>query len=101
MSSLQRMSQARGATLLAALIALKFGLLLVDGKPSVFMGDSESYLSTALHNYIPHDRSFVYGFLLRPLAVWPHSLRFLVFAQGAMSAVSAWLIAFILVRCFP
>lgn len=57
------------------------------------MGDSGAYLYTALHGYIPHDRGFVYGFLLRPLAVWPHSLRFLVFAQATMSAISAWLIA--------
>ncbi len=86
--------------LLAALLVLMLGLLVIDGKPSVFMGDSASYLSTALHGYIPHDRSFVYGLLLRPLAVWPHSLRFLVFAQATMSAISAWLIAVILTGAF-
>jgi hypothetical protein len=101
---MQRTPAARETNLLIvfllALLALKFGLVLVDGKPSVFMGDSGSYLYTALHDYIPHDRSFAYGLLLRPLAVWPHSLQFLVFAQAAMSAVSAWLIAVILTRVF-
>src|SRR5580700_337807 len=90
----------RSYRLLAALIALKFGLALIDGRPSVFMGDSGAYLYTALHGYIPHDRGFVYGLLLRPLAVWPHSLRFLVFAQATMSAISAWLIALLLTGAF-
>jgi len=97
---MKRIRQARWPVLLAALVALKFGLLLVDGKPSIFMGDSGSYLYTALHDYIPHDRSFAFGYLLRALAVWPHSLRFFLFAQGAMSAITAWLIAVILTRVF-
>src|SRR5580704_6236035 len=90
----------RSYRLLAALIALKFALVLVDGRPSVFMGDSGAYLYTALHGYIPHDRGFFYGFLLRPLAVWPHSLQFLVFAQATISAISAWLIAVNLTGAF-
>ncbi len=90
----------RLAALLAVLIALKCALVIVDGNPSAFMGDTGAYLYTALHGYLPHDRGFFYGFLLRPLAIWPHSLRFLVFAQAAMSAVSAWLIAVNLTRVF-
>ncbi len=87
------MDRRQSLTLLAALLALKALLALLDGTPSIFMGDSGAYLYTALHGYLPHDRGFFYGFLLRPLAIWPHSLRFLVFAQAAMSAISAWLIA--------
>lgn len=90
----------RSFRLLAALIALKTALMLIDGRPSVFMGDSGAYLYTAIHDYIPHDRGFMYGFLLRPLAVWPHSLRFLLFAQTVMSAISAWLISVVLTTHF-
>ena len=86
--------------LLAALLLLKIALALIDGRPSVFMGDSGAYLATALHGYIPQDRGFAYGFLLRPLAVWPHSLRLLVLVQSVLSGVAAWLLAFDLVEFF-
>jgi len=49
--------------------------------------------ATALHNYIPYDRGFLYGGLLRPLAVWPHSLSFLVRLQAILSGIAAWLLA--------
>ena len=94
------MHRNRSLWLLAALMALKLSLMLIDGRPSVFMGDSGSYLYTALHDYIPHDRSWAYGYLLRPLAIWPHSMRFLLVVQAAVSAVSAWLIAVILTTGF-
>src|SRR4051812_2427675 len=101
MAALPQTAQQRQLLwLLAALFGLKFALVLLDGNPSAFMGDTGAYLYTALHNYLPHDRGFFYGFLLRPLAIWPHSLRFLVFAQAAMSAISAWLIAVNLSRVF-
>jgi hypothetical protein len=79
--------------LLAALLSLKLALIAMDGYPSVFMGDSSAYLYTALHGYIPHDRGFLYGWLLRPLAVWPHSLLFLVCVQAILSGLAAWLLA--------
>ena len=54
----------------AAMIAVKAAWLAVDADPAVFFGDSESYLATALEGWIPPDRSFVYGYILRPFAVW-------------------------------
>ncbi len=41
----------------------------------LFLGDSGSHLATALDDYIPPDRSFVYGYLVRLLAVAPSKRR--------------------------
>ena len=58
----------------AAVLAGKATWLAIDAAPAVFLGDSESYLATALEGWIPPDRSFAYGYVLRPLAVWTGSL---------------------------
>lgn len=62
------------------------------------MGDSGSYLATAYRNYIPPDRSFVYGYLLKAIALWPHSLLTVVQTQVAISAASCSVLAWLLVR---
>ncbi len=64
------------------------------------MGDSGAYLNTALTGSIPGERSFTYGFLLRAIAVWPHSLHSMVWIQTALSACSCWIVAICLVRYF-
>ena len=87
-------------TLLVALITVKLLLLVIDSKPQLFVGDSCIYLATALTGYIPLDRSFSYGYVLRALAVWPHSLRTVVWAQTAMSTAACWLVAVCLIRYF-
>lgn len=60
------------------------------------MGDSGSYLATAYINYIPPDRSFVYGYFLKWIALAPHSLEPVVITQVVMSIASccipAWLL---------
>jgi hypothetical protein len=65
--------------LAAAMIAVKAAWLAVDADPAVFLGDSESYLATALEGWIPPDRAFVYGDILRPCAVWTGSLAPVVY----------------------
>jgi len=72
--------------LAGTLFSLKPALAAIDGSPFY-----TAY--AALHNYIPHDRGFLYGWLLRPLAVWPHSLSFLVRLQAILSGIAAWLLA--------
>jgi hypothetical protein len=76
-----------------ALIASKAAWLLADPTPMLFLGDSESYLATALDGWMPPDRSFVYGELLRLVAVLPHSLAPLLVLQVACSVVAALLLA--------
>jgi hypothetical protein len=59
------------------------------------MGDSASYIWTALTEWIPADRSYFYGYVVRWLAVWPHSFAPLLLSQTLASAVTA--IVFVLI----
>ena len=52
------------------------------------MGDSASYVRTAVQEYIPPDRSFVYGFIIRWIALPFHSLKPLMIAQGLAGILS-------------
>ena len=62
------------------------------------MGDSGSYIWTALTGWIPPDRSFVYGYVVRWLAVWPHSFMPLLLIQALASAMTAIMFALICSR---
>lgn len=84
--------------LFIAVLAIKATLFVVDHRAGLFLGDSQSYLYTALTGYIPDDRSFVYGYFLRYVALWPHSIVSMVAVQTALSVISTWLIGFCLLR---
>src|SRR6476619_1273971 len=75
----------------ALVLAIKLLLLWLDPTPKLFMGDSWSYIHTALTGSIPRDRSYFYGYLVRWLALWPHSfappLVFQALASGATAVV--------------
>jgi hypothetical protein len=56
----------------------------VIARPRAFdtlLGDSGAYIWTALTGWIPSDRSYFYGYLVRWLAVWPHSFGPLLLSQ--------------------
>ena len=86
--------------LLLAVLAVKAIALACDSEPSFQFGDSIAYLGTALNKWIPHDRSFVYGFILRRTVVRPHSLQPLVVSQAMLSGVAGWIIGICLLRYF-
>ncbi len=65
------------------------------------MGDSASYVRTAVQDYIPPDRSFVYGFIIRWIALPFHSLKPLMIAQGLAGILSCAGLAICLKRCGP
>lgn len=69
--------------------------LFFDATPRFFLGDSASYLETALTGWVPPDRSYLYGLLLRGLFhVWP-TLTVVVLVQafaGALTGVILWAI---------
>ena len=88
------------AGLLAVILAVKFTIYLLDPRPKFLLGDSGSYLWTALTDWIPEDRSFTYGFLLNRLAVRTHSLTPVVLFQTCISGLSAWILSFCLLRYF-
>jgi hypothetical protein len=80
--------------------ALKFVLLAADPNPKLFMGDSGSYLWTALSGWIPPDRSFLYGYVIRWVSLSTHSLHSLLILQTFLAAATAILAAFICRRFF-
>lgn len=76
-----------------AVFALKFLLLAADPMAKFYMGDSGSYIWTALTGWIPEDRSFLYGFVIRWTAVWSQSLTSLLVAQACCGAITCILFA--------
>ncbi len=83
-----------------AILAVKLIFLFLDSTPAYFLGDSASYLATATIDWIPPDRSFLYGFFVRLVALQTHSLAVLVWVQALLSAVAAWLLCVGLRRLF-
>jgi hypothetical protein len=88
------------AYLLLAILIVKFVLLAVDSYPRFLIGDSGSYLYTAQTGWIPEDRSFTYGFLIRPLTILPHSLAPLLEFQTLLGAFSSWIVGYCLLQYF-
>jgi hypothetical protein len=74
-------------------VSLKFFLLALDPLPKMFIGDSACYIATALVGWIPDDRSYFYGFVIRWVALWTESLTPLLLLQSLVSALTALLMA--------
>ena len=77
------------------IFALNFLLLALDPLPKLFMGDSASYLYTALSGGVPRDRSFLYGYVIRWSSLWAGTLTSLLILQAFLGAVTAILVAVI------
>ena len=73
--------------------ALKLLLFAIDPLPKFVMGDSGSYIWTALTGWIPEDRSYFYGYVIRWTSVWPESLTGLLAFQIFLSAITCILLA--------
>ncbi len=82
------------------IVATKCAVFAADPAPLFFLGDSENYVRAALLGLTDTDRPYLYGALVRCLAVWTGSLTTLVFAQVLASAVTGWLLVLALVGCF-
>jgi hypothetical protein len=91
---------ARWLVLTLVLILLKFIVYVYDSDPQAFFGDSGSYLTTALSKWIPPDRSFLYGFVVRALILNSHSLNSVVAFQTLAGVGTALLVARMLTRYF-
>jgi hypothetical protein len=75
------------------ILALNFLLLAFDPLPKLFLGDSNSYLWTALSGWIPPDRSFLYGYIVRWSSLGTESLTSLLILQTFLGAITAILVA--------
>ena len=83
-----------------AILCLKGLILAVDHTPMFFMGDSGTYIITALSGWIPPDRSFAYGFLIK-LITWPwRNLTWFISFQIVLSSATCWMCARLLSRYF-
>jgi len=78
-----------------AIVALKFLLLALDPLPKLYLGDSLSYLWTAISGWIPPDRSYFYGYVIRWLSGWTQSLTSLLIVQVFLGAVIAITLAWV------
>ncbi len=85
-------------SLVAAVV--KTVVLLIDHVPRFFFGDSESYLGTELHGYIPDDRSWLYGVAVNPLIDWANSLQVLLVIQTVAGALACGIVGSLLVSPF-
>lgn len=89
----------RGWWLFCLLVfAIKVLLLVLDPSPKLFMGDSGSYIWTALTGWIPSDRSYFYGYTIRWLALWPGSFTPLLLVQAVAGGITAVVFAIICSR---
>jgi hypothetical protein len=76
-------------------VLLKFILIALDPLPKLFVGDSICYISTALAGWIPDDRSYFYGYVIRWVSLSTGSLTSLLLLQSFISALTALLLAHI------
>ena len=85
-------------SLIIWVVVIKIIIFLLDPTVMFFIDDSSRYIDTAISSYIPPDRSFLYGFLIRWLTYFSQSLTTLILFQVLCSATSAVLAGYILNR---
>lgn len=92
----------RRPLILAAVAALSLKLLwfAIDRAPLFYMGDSRSYVNSAIWGRPILDRSNSYGLLMWLISVRPGTLTTLVLVQTIAGAATAWILAFCLLRYF-
>jgi len=86
--------------LIGILLSIKGSIFYLDSLPMFFLGDSASYITTALHGWIPPDRSFLYGFVIRFITIFSHSLTSLIAFQVFLSALTSFFAAYALEHYF-
>ncbi|MEY2549156.1 MAG: hypothetical protein QOD64_1738, partial [Verrucomicrobiota bacterium] len=72
-----------------SLLLLKLALFAIDPTPKLLLGDSWSYIETAITYWIPEARSYFYGYVIRWSSVWTQSLTSLLVLQLLISAAAA------------
>lgn len=90
----------RWLALIGSVLLVKGILFRADHSPMFFLGDSVAYINTAKWGWIPPDRSFLYGWIIRIISLWPGTLTPLLVAQTFATAAAAVLCALILRRFF-
>lgn len=84
----------------AALVALVKSIEFAVDSQAIFFVDSGAYMLNALRLAFVPFRSYVYGDLIRVFALPFHSLSAIVAMQITMGGLTAWILAFALLRFF-
>jgi len=100
MEKIKRVGISGWLIFLLLLIGINGILLWADHHPMFCFGDSSSYIWTALTGWLPTDRSFVYGYFIRLVAVTTESLTSLVVIQVLLGCVTSIVMAHLLIRYF-
>ncbi|QBB70548.1 hypothetical protein ELE36_09325 [Pseudolysobacter antarcticus] len=82
--------------LLLGLVMIKLIVLLIDPNVHLFLGDSASYLYSAVNNNTPPDRSFTYPLMIFVTAVRSESLFSLLLLQTGFGVATCTLLFLIL-----
>ncbi len=82
--------------LLLGLVVIKLFVLLIDPNVRLFLGDSASYLYSAINNSTPPDRSFTYPLMIFMTAVRSESLFSLLLLQTGFGVATCTLLFLIL-----
>lgn len=78
------------------LICIKVTIYCFDPLPMFFLGDSQSYIATALNGWIPPDRSFLYGYFIKVVSITTHDIRNLVMIQVFLSFITTLILVYCL-----
>lgn len=92
--------RAFACAVLAICIVAKLGVLLLDDRVRLFMGDSATYLWSAVWLHIPPDRSFTYPLLIRVTAEASSSITTLLWVQSLCGVATSMMVFGILRRAF-
>lgn len=89
-----RVSELPGwALCLFSIFVLKLLFFAIDPLPKLYLGDSDSYIWTAVSGWIPDDRSYFYGYVIRWTSFWTESLTPLLVVQVCLSTITCILFA--------
>jgi hypothetical protein len=83
-----------------AALSIKLIFVLIDPHMRLFMGDSATYLASAVHWWAPPDRSFTYPLLISITAGATESIGVLLLLQTVLGIGTALLACWILRRFF-
>jgi hypothetical protein len=90
----------RPLTALALILAVIKSLEFVADSTPLFYHDSGAFILNGLGLAFIPERSYFYGFLIRLICLPFHSLKPLIVAQVLIGGITAWLLAFVLLRFF-
>ena len=83
-----------------ACLALKSALILIDDRVRLFMGDSATYLGSAVSLQVPPDRSYTYPLFIRAIAMPFASISPLLWMQTLCGVATAAMVAWLLRNAF-